>query len=90
MCFAEPDSYKQGRIACEFVKVGSNPGRRDNEVMGFRIPRGGSKVKIRATNMDFRKANFHLFRYLFGKIPKDTVLVKRGTHNSCCVFKNPP
>lgn len=45
MYSAEPDSCKQGTIGSEFVKVGGNPGWGDNEVMDFRILRGGSKVK---------------------------------------------
>lgn len=67
------------------MKAVDNPGWRDNEVMDFRILGGGSKVKSRASNMDFRRANFNLFRYLFGKIPKDTILLRRGIK-----FTDPP
>lgn len=54
------------------MAVGCN----DDEIMKFRILRGGSKVKSKTT-LDFRTGDCNLFRDMLAKIPQDTTLDSR-------------
>ena len=53
----------------EDVKVGGSLGCSDHEMVEFRILRGGSRAVSRITALDFRRANFSLFKDLLGGIP---------------------
>lgn len=70
-------------------KVGGNHGWSHHKVVEFRILREGSKAKSRAASMDFRRADFNLFRYVLGISPKDIALERRRTHDSWLIFKGP-
>ena len=59
------------------VKARDNVGCSDQEMMEFRIPRGKSKTNSRITTLDFRRADFDLFRDLCGRITWDVVLERR-------------
>jgi len=51
------------------VKAGGSLGCSDHEMVEFRILRGGSRAVSRITALDFRRANFSLFKDLLGGIP---------------------
>jgi len=53
----------------ENVKVGGSLGCSDHEMVEFRILHGGSRAISRIKNLDFRRANFDLFKELLGGIP---------------------
>jgi len=54
----------------------------------FTILRGGSRAISRITALDFRRANFGLFKDLLGGIPWVRALEGRGVQESWSVFKN--
>ncbi|GAB0209109.1 mitochondrial enolase superfamily member 1 [Grus japonensis] len=54
----------------------------------FRILRGRSRAMSRITTLDFRRANFGLFKDLLGRIPWDRALEGKGAQESWSVFKH--
>jgi len=52
------------------------------EMMELRILYGGSRAISRITTLDFRRANFSLFRELLGGIPWGKTLEGRGIQES--------
>jgi len=58
---------KEGLV--EDMKVGGRLGGSDHEMVNFQILRGGSRAISRITTLDFRRANFGLFKELLGGIP---------------------
>ncbi|GAB0177486.1 hypothetical protein GRJ2_000213900 [Grus japonensis] len=58
---------KEGLV--EDVKVGGSLGCSDHEMVEFRILHGRSRAISRITTLDFRRANFGLFKDLLGRIP---------------------
>lgn len=48
-------------------KVKGSLGCNDHDIVEFRILTGGSRAKTKLTTLDFRRANFGLFRDLFEK-----------------------
>ena len=64
------------------VKAEGSLGCSDHEIVEFRIVRGWSRVKSKITVLDFRRADFGLFRYLLGRVPLDKALEGRGTQES--------
>lgn len=48
-----------------------------HNVMEFRILREGNRAKSRITALDFRTADFGLYRDLLGRMPWDTVVERR-------------
>jgi len=59
------------------MKLRDSIGCSDQEMMEFRTPRGKSKTNSRITTLDFRRADFDLFRDLCGRITWDMVLERR-------------
>jgi len=57
---------KEGLV--EDVKVGGRLGCSDREMVEFRILHGGSRAISRIKTLDFRRANFGLFKELLGGI----------------------
>jgi len=53
----------------EDVKVGGSLGCSEHEMVNFRSLCGGSRAISRITALDFRRANFCLFKNLLGGIP---------------------
>jgi len=53
----------------EDVKVGGSLSCSDHEIVSFRILCGGSKEIRRIKTLDFRRANFGLFKELLAEIP---------------------
>jgi len=71
----------------EDVKVGGCLGCSDHEMVNFRILCGGSRVISRIKTLDFRRANFGLFKDLCGGIPWVRALEGRGVQESWLLFK---
>ncbi|PKU35647.1 glycerol kinase [Limosa lapponica baueri] len=65
---------KEGLV--EDIKVGGSLGCSDHDKTEFRIV--GSMCKTTSRTLDFRRANFDLFKKLLGEIPWDRALEGRG------------
>jgi len=76
---------KEGPV--EDAKVGGSLGCSDHEMVEFRNPRGGSRAISRIKALDFRRANFGLFKELLGGIPWIRALEGRGLQESWSLFK---
>lgn len=70
------------------MKVRVNHDNRDDEMLDFIILKGRVKVKSRIITLDFRRADFCLFRELLGRIPLDMALGARGLWESWSLFKD--
>ncbi|GAB0206830.1 hypothetical protein GRJ2_003148600 [Grus japonensis] len=70
------------------VKVEGSLGCRDHEMVEFRILRGRSRAVSRITTLDFRRANFGLFRDLLGTIPWVRDLEGKGAQEIWSIFKH--
>jgi len=66
-------------VLVEDVKVVGSLGSSDHEMVNTRILRGGSSARSRIFTLDFRRANFGLFKDLLGGIPWFRTLVGRGS-----------
>ncbi|GAB0190300.1 mitochondrial enolase superfamily member 1 [Grus japonensis] len=53
----------------------------------FKILRAARRAHSKLTTLDFRRADFGLFRDLLGRIPWDKVLEGRGAQDSWLIFK---
>ncbi|GAB0181767.1 hypothetical protein GRJ2_000642000 [Grus japonensis] len=75
---------KEGLV--EDVKVGGRLGCNDHEMVEFRILCGRSRAISRITTLDFRRANFGLFKDLLGRIPwvkaLEVFTAKAGPHET--------
>ena len=69
------------------VKVGGSLGCSDHEMVEFKILSGRSKAISRIATLDFRRANFDLFRDLLGAIPWAWVLEGKGASESWSAFQ---
>ncbi|PKU34078.1 glycerol kinase [Limosa lapponica baueri] len=76
---------KEGLV--EDIKVGGSLGCSDHEKIEFRIMGSMRKTTSRIENMDFRRANFDLFKKLLGEIPWVRALEGRGAQESWTIFK---
>ncbi|GAB0189267.1 hypothetical protein GRJ2_001392000 [Grus japonensis] len=70
------------------VKLKGSLGCSDHEMVEFRILRAVRRVHSRLTILDFRRADFGLFRDLLGRIPWDKALEGRGARDSWLIFKD--
>jgi len=77
---------KEGLV--EDVKVGGSLGSSDHEMVNFRILHGGSRAIRRIKTLDFKRANFGLFKELLGGIPWGRALEGRGVQESRSLFKH--
>jgi len=77
---------KEGRV--EDVKVGGSIGCSNLEMVEFRILCGGSRAISRIKTLDFRKANFGLFKELLGGIPSARTLKGRGVQECWLLFEH--
>jgi len=71
----------------EDVKVGGRLGCSDHEIVEFRILRGGSRAISRIKTLDFKRANFGLFKELLGGIPWARALEGSGVQECWLLFK---
>ncbi|GAB0186934.1 hypothetical protein GRJ2_001158700 [Grus japonensis] len=69
------------------VKLRGNLGCSDHEMVEFRILRAVRRALSKLPTLDFRRADFGLFRDLLGRVPWDKALEGRGAQESCLVFK---
>ncbi|GAB0199193.1 hypothetical protein GRJ2_002384700 [Grus japonensis] len=69
------------------VKLKSSLGCSDHEMVDFRILRAARRACSKLTTLDFRRADFGLFRDLPGRIPWDKALEGRGAQDSWLLFK---
>ncbi|GAB0176265.1 mitochondrial enolase superfamily member 1 [Grus japonensis] len=69
------------------VKLKGSLGCSDHEMVEFRILRAARRVHSKLTTLDFRRADFGLFRDLLGRIPWDKALQGRGAQDSWLIFK---
>jgi len=70
------------------IKIGSSLGCSDHALVEFTVLRdtGQSKTKVRTLN--FRKANFQLFKQLVNRILWETVLRDKGAEQSWQIFRD--
>ncbi|GAB0175827.1 triadin [Grus japonensis] len=64
------------------VKLKGSLGCSDHEMVEFKILRAARRVHTKFTALDFRRADFGLFRDLLGRVPWDKVLEGRGAQDS--------
>ncbi|GAB0176076.1 hypothetical protein GRJ2_000072800 [Grus japonensis] len=69
------------------VKLKGSLGCSDHEMVEFKILRAARRVHSKLTTLDFRKADFCLFRDLLGGVPWDKALERRGAQESWMGFK---
>jgi len=77
---------KEGLV--EDMKAGGSLGSSDHEMVNFRILSRGSRVISRMKTLEFRRANFGLFKEPLLGIPRVMVLEGRGVQESWLLFKN--
>ncbi|GAB0209472.1 hypothetical protein GRJ2_003414300 [Grus japonensis] len=70
------------------VKLNGSLGCSDHEMVEFKILRTARKVHSKLTTLDFRRADFGLFRDLLGRMPWDKALEGRGAQDSWLIFKD--
>ncbi|GAB0208696.1 mitochondrial enolase superfamily member 1 [Grus japonensis] len=69
------------------VKLKGSLGCSDHEMVEFRILRTARRAHSKLATLDFRRADFGLFRDLLGRIPWDKALEGRGAQDSWLIFK---
>ncbi|GAB0204649.1 mitochondrial enolase superfamily member 1 [Grus japonensis] len=69
------------------IKLKGSLGCSDHEMVEFRILRAVRRAHSKLTTLDFRRADFGLFRDLLGRIPWDKALEGRGAQDSWLIFK---
>jgi len=72
----------------EDVKAGGRLGCSDHEMVEFRILRGESRAISRIKTLDFRRANFGLFKELLGEVPWVRALEDMGVQECWLLFKH--
>ena len=60
------------------VEVGGCLGQSDLDMVEFSILAGVRRGNSKTTTLNFRRADFELFRRLAGRFPWDSVLVDKG------------
>ena len=68
-------------------KIMSSLGCSDHRIVEYKILRASNKVCSKLTNLDFRRADFSLFRELLGRMIWYKALEGRGAQESWSVFK---
>ncbi|GAB0190834.1 hypothetical protein GRJ2_001548700 [Grus japonensis] len=70
------------------VKLKGSLGCSDHDVVEFKILRAARRAHSKLATLDFRRADFGLFRDLLGRLPWDKALEGREAQESCIVFKD--
>lgn len=70
------------------VKLEGSFGCSDHKMMEFKILRVSKKVCSQLTTLDFKRAEFKLFRELHGRATWDKALERREAQDSSSVFKD--
>ncbi|GAB0208014.1 hypothetical protein GRJ2_003267100 [Grus japonensis] len=69
------------------VKLKGSLGCSDHEMVEFRILRAARRALSKLPTLDFRRADFGLFRDLLGRVPWDKAPEGRGAQDSWLIFK---
>ncbi|GAB0183467.1 hypothetical protein GRJ2_000812000 [Grus japonensis] len=69
------------------VKLKGSLGCSDLKMVELRILRAARRACSKLTTLDFRRADFGLFRDLLGRVPWDKALEGRGAQDSWLIFK---
>jgi len=69
------------------VKIGGSLGCSDHALVEFTVLRYKGQVKSKVRTLNFRKANFQLFKEL-NRTPWETVLGDKGAEQSWQIFKD--
>jgi len=70
------------------VKLKGSVGCGNHEIMEFKILGAVRRMHSKLITLNFRRADFGLFRDLLGRVPWDKALEGRGAHASWSVFKD--
>ncbi|GAB0203516.1 hypothetical protein GRJ2_002817200 [Grus japonensis] len=70
------------------VKLKGSLGCSDHEMVEFKILRAVRRTHGKLTTLDFRRADFGLFRDLLGRMPWDKALEGRVAQDSWLVFED--
>ncbi|GAB0183649.1 hypothetical protein GRJ2_000830200 [Grus japonensis] len=70
------------------VKVKGSLGCSDHEMVEFKILRAARRVHSKLTTLDFRRADFGLFRDLLGRVPWEKALEERGAQEIGLIFED--
>ncbi|KAK4814166.1 hypothetical protein QYF61_009984 [Mycteria americana] len=70
------------------MKLKGSFGCSDHEMVEFKILKVPRGVHSKLTTLDFRRADFGLFRDLLGRVPWDKALEGRGAQESWLIFKD--
>jgi len=70
------------------VKLKGCLGCSDHKMVDFKILRAARRAHSKLTTLDFRRADFGLFRDLLGKVPWDKALEGRGAQESWLIVKD--
>jgi len=74
----------------ENVKLKDSLGCSDHEMVEFKILRAVRRVHSKLSTLDFRRADFGLFRGLLGRVPWDKVLEGRRAQENWLKGSPPP
>ena len=69
------------------VEVGGCVGENDHEMIDFSIHGGAWRGNSKTATLDFRRADFELFKRLIGGVPWHSVLASKGVQESWLLFK---
>jgi len=70
------------------VKVGGSLGCSDRALVEFTVLRDKGQAKSKVRTLNFKKANFHLFKELVRRTPLEAALRDRGAEQSWQIFKD--
>ncbi|KAJ7396062.1 hypothetical protein BTVI_148843 [Pitangus sulphuratus] len=70
------------------MKLLSSLGCSDHEVLKFKILGTARRAQNKLTTLDFRRADFGLFRDLLGRVQWDRALDGKGAQESWMIFKD--
>ncbi|GAB0206732.1 hypothetical protein GRJ2_003138800 [Grus japonensis] len=70
------------------VELKSSLGCSDHEMVEFKMLRAVSRAHSKLTTLEFKKADFDLFRDLLGSVPWDKALEGRGAQDRWLLFKD--
>ncbi|KAK4817941.1 hypothetical protein QYF61_002785 [Mycteria americana] len=70
------------------VKIGGSLGCSDHALVEFAVLRDMGQVKSKVRTLNFRKANFQLFKEVVNRTPWETALRDKGAEQSWRIFKD--
>ena len=70
------------------AKIGGSLGCSDHALVEFAVLRDMGQAKSKVRTLNFRKANFQLFKELVNRTPWETALRDKGAEQSWQIFKD--